>query len=315
MTLSPFIRELGRGARGSRSLSREQAFECFGAILDGQASDLEVGAFCVAMRIKGETPEELDGLLAATQLRCTPVATPNNRITVSLPSYNGARKLRLLTPLLAWALTQRGLSVLIHGHATADDRLTTEALFQVLGWPIHRERQALTEHQLAYYPLPTLCPSLSRLMDVRRVLGLRNSGHTVAKGLCLGSGPQLRVIAHTHGEFGALWSQWVESQGLTALLLRGTEGEPVADPRRSPSLHPWLQGVAQIAEPAPLARPSEFADPEWLGTDLDMVANWTQDIVRGKRPLPSSVAHQALVLSQLAQAAHAAMTSLPEARP
>jgi anthranilate phosphoribosyltransferase len=205
--------------------------------------------------------------------------------------------------------------VLIHGHATADDRLTTEAVFQVLGWPIHRERQALTDHQLAYYPLPTLCPSLSRLMDVRRVLGLRNSGHTVAKGLGLGSGPQLRVIAHTHGEFGTLWSQWVERQGLSALLLRGTEGEPVADPRRSPSLHIWLNGMSQTVVPTTRSLTAEFADPEWLGTDLNLVAEWTQDIVLGKRPLPPSVAHQALVLSQLAQSMQATWPNTPELSP
>ena len=57
MGISQYIEEIGRGARGAEPLSREQATDLFGQVLDGQVSDLEIGAFCLAMRIKGETSE------------------------------------------------------------------------------------------------------------------------------------------------------------------------------------------------------------------------------------------------------------------
>ena len=61
MAISHYIKEIGRGARGAKALDRAQAADLFGQLLDGQVTDLEVGAFCVAMRIKGETVEEMCG--------------------------------------------------------------------------------------------------------------------------------------------------------------------------------------------------------------------------------------------------------------
>ena len=69
MGISQYIKEIGRGKQGARSISREQAADLFGQVLDGAVTDLEIGAFCLAMRIKGETPEEMCGFLDATYAR------------------------------------------------------------------------------------------------------------------------------------------------------------------------------------------------------------------------------------------------------
>ena len=63
MGIGNYIKEIGRGKDGARALSREQAADLLGQILDAQVTDLEVGAFCLAMRIKGETAEEMAGFL------------------------------------------------------------------------------------------------------------------------------------------------------------------------------------------------------------------------------------------------------------
>ena len=108
MGISQYIKEIGRGVRGARALSREQAADLLGQLLDGQVSDLEVGAFCVAMRIKGESVDEMLGFLDATLARCA-LFPATERPLIVLPSYNGARKLPVLTPLLA-LLGARGLA-------------------------------------------------------------------------------------------------------------------------------------------------------------------------------------------------------------
>ena len=69
MSISNYIKEIGRGTKGARSLSREQAADLMGQLLDGQVSDLELGGFCVAMRFKGESAQELAGFLDATEQR------------------------------------------------------------------------------------------------------------------------------------------------------------------------------------------------------------------------------------------------------
>ena len=69
MSIGHYIKIIGRGKDGARALPREQAADLLGQVLDGTTSDLEIGAFCLAMRIKGETPEEMAGFLDALHQR------------------------------------------------------------------------------------------------------------------------------------------------------------------------------------------------------------------------------------------------------
>ena len=73
-------------------------------LMCGDLSELELGAFCIAMCIKGETPDELAGFLDAL----TPhMQRPRSTCpVVVLPSYSGARRQPCLTPLLALHLAQ-----------------------------------------------------------------------------------------------------------------------------------------------------------------------------------------------------------------
>ena len=63
MSISHFIKEIGRGKQGARDLTREQAAQLMGQILDAKVEDLQLGAFCIAMRVKGETAQEMAGFL------------------------------------------------------------------------------------------------------------------------------------------------------------------------------------------------------------------------------------------------------------
>ena len=134
MGISQYIKEIGRGKDGARALTRDQAADLFGQVLDGTVSDLEVGAFCLAMRIKGETPAEMAGFLDATHARMHRVPAASRPVVV-LPSYNGARKLPVLTPLLALLLAREGLPVLVHGTATESSRVCASDVLAVLGVP------------------------------------------------------------------------------------------------------------------------------------------------------------------------------------
>ena len=60
MSISHYIKIIGRGKDGARPITREEAADLWGQLLDGTVTDLETGAFCLAMRIKGEAVSELD---------------------------------------------------------------------------------------------------------------------------------------------------------------------------------------------------------------------------------------------------------------
>ena len=232
MSISHFIREIGRGKQGARDLTREQAAELMGLVLDGAVPDLQLGAFCIAMRVKGETAQELAGFLDALDSRLQRIPNDNAAPVVVLPSYNGARRLPLFTPLLAMLLSVQGLRVLVHGGNTEDSRVSTEAVMRELGLACLTSLRALTESEVAYVPAKLLSPGLWRLMQVRRSLGLRNSAHSLVKMMNPVDGSALLVASYTHREYESSMTDTLQLMQANAMLLRGTEGEPVADPRR-----------------------------------------------------------------------------------
>jgi len=290
MGISHYIKEIGRGKDGARALTREQAADLMGQVLDGAVSELELGAFCLAMRIKGETPEEMAGFLDATHARLALVPA-NPQPIVVLPSYNGARKLPLLTPLLALLLARRGAAVLVHGTATEDKRINAEAVFAALGVAPAARVGAIAPGACAFVPTELLLPSLKRLLDVRRAVGLRNPGHSLVKLMNPVDGPALIVGSYTHPEYALSMAATFALTGAHALLLRGTEGEPVADARRQPRIEAFRHGerIQRVAaQEGPLARL-----PELPATDPAATADYIRAVLNGERPLPAPIARQA----------------------
>ena len=164
MAIGHYIKEIGRGKDGARSLTREQAADLFGQVLDGAVTDLEIGAFCLAMRIKGETPDEMAGFLDATHQRLH-VVPASTAPTIVIPSYNGARKLPALTPLLALLLAREGLSVLVHGTATESRRVFTSEVLLALAIPAQVAIETIAPGSVAFVPTALLHAGLQRLLD------------------------------------------------------------------------------------------------------------------------------------------------------
>ena len=292
MSIRAYIKEIGRGKDGARSLSRKQAADLMGQLLDGQVTDLEVGAFCLAMRIKGETPEEMAGFLDAIHPRLQRLAAPSTQTTrtVVLPSYNGARKLPLLTPLLAGLLAQKGLSVLVHGCPTEDSRIFISKVLSPLIDIGFSATDFLNPGSVCFVPTGQLHPGLQRLLDVRRVVGLRNPAHSLVKLMLPVDGSALLVSSYTHPEYLHSMTATLALTHTQALLLRGTEGEPVADPRRCPAMDGFVHGqVTRLQEP----QAGSLAQlPDLPTLDPQATAEWTMQVLNGTRPVPEPISIQ-----------------------
>ena len=308
MTIGNYIQTIGRGKDGARSLSRDQAANLLGLILDGSVSDVEIGAFCVAMRIKGETPQEMAGFLDATHQRLNKIqpapGTPTGPAIV-LPSYNGARRLPLLTPLLALLLARAGETVIIHGTATESRRVFTTEVLSALG--IHAGAPAPTDRKgsVRFVPTEALCPGLQRLLDVRRLIQLRNPAHSLVKLMNPYAGPCVLVTSYTHPEYAQTMAEVLSMTQATALLLRGTEGEAVADPRRAPAMRSFVHGVPHELHEA---QPGSITDLPELPDSCEAAptAHYIQSVLDGNLPVPAPIAQQVQRVLQLVQQTTAA---------
>ena len=287
MSISHYIKDIGRGKDGARSIDRAQAADLMGQVLDGQVSDLELGAFCLAMRIKGETPEEMAGFLDAVHARLNKVVA-SGAPTVVLPSYNGARKLPLLTPLLALLLAREGAAVVVHGSVTEDKRVPSEAVLAELG--IQPTAGSVSAGKVAFVRTATLHAGLDRLLSVRRVVGLRNSGHSLVKLMNPCDAPALVVGSYTHPEYLQSMSATFALTGQHALLLRGTEGEPVADARRTPAMDVFKDGQTRRVQHQREGSLNHL--PDMPAIDAAATAAYIRQVLRGERPVPEPIALQ-----------------------
>ena len=297
MGISHYLKEIGRGARGAKPLTREQACDLFGQVLDGTVTDLEIGAFCLAMRVKGETTQEMAGFLDATHARLHQLPA-SDRPVVVLPSYNGARKLPVLTPLLALLLAREGLPVLVHGAATESSRVLASNVLNALDIPPQTAIKKIANGEVAVVETALLHPGLQRLLDVRRVVGLRNAGHSVVKLMQPVDGPAVVVGSYTHPAFGTVMTELFALLGQTALLSRGLEGEVVCDPRRTPQLDGFVRGT-QLELQA--QEPGTASDVPGLPQDItiEATADYTRRVLAGALPVPDSIATQVRHIVQL----------------
>lgn len=73
-SFAPYVRILGKGKSGSRSLSQDEARHAFSLILRAEVEPLQLGAFLMLLRVKEETAEELAGFILACrdEMSCPP---------------------------------------------------------------------------------------------------------------------------------------------------------------------------------------------------------------------------------------------------
>jgi anthranilate phosphoribosyltransferase len=305
LACAPYIREIGRGARGARGLDRDQARTLYGAMLAGRVSDLELGAILLAYRIKGESAEELAGMLEAVHETLPPLAHAP-AIPVVIPSYNGARKRPNLVPLLASLLAQRGIAVLVHGVLADPGRVTTAQILSELGTQaassVASIENALQERGLAFAPIDVLAPELARQLSLRTTLGVRNSAHTLAKLIQPFRRPALRLVSYTHPAYRDTLTEYFSRPGMAGpagvLLARGTEGEAAADPAL-PREAVWLHdaGTEVLIPGADKSARDTPSLPE--STDATATAQWTAAVLAGELPVPQAIEDQAQAIARI----------------
>lgn len=305
-----FIKVIGRGKDGARSLARADAELLYGAMLDGRVSDLEMGAILLAMRIKGESTEEIAGFMQAAQASLQLLTAPaaSSYAPVIIPSYNGARKNANLTPLLALLLARKGVPVLVHGVLQDAGRVTTAEIFTALGHPLaHNVAQAeaqMAQHLPAFMPIDILSPAMARILAMRRVLGVRSSTHTLVKILQPFTGAALRLCSYTHPEYLTMlqhyFSQLAPHELGDAFLMRGTEGETVASTARAQQID-WLhQGVSTTLVHTHQSVTGALPDTP-ASCDAATTAAWIKAVLADQVAVPPNILDQVEHCAMVAQ--------------
>ena len=179
MTFTPFIQKIGTGPRGSKDLSRDEARQAMEMILSGSVHPVEFGAFCMALRVKGEADEELIGAVQALNAVCDGVEWPTeNLVTVASP-FDGKDRLMPITPAATLLAAQLGAKVLVLSDRDVPPKqgVTPSLVFEALGMPVAASFQeasdSLHEKGWACLEVGRAIPGLGKLKEWRGLLGKR----------------------------------------------------------------------------------------------------------------------------------------------
>lgn len=237
---APYVRILGKGKSGSRSLSREEAADAFGMILRDKVEPLQLGAFLMLLRVKEETGEELAGFVDACRAE---MIQPPLQLDADLDwsSYAGKKHQHpwyLLTMLL---LSSAGYRVFVHGgDGHTAGRLYTEQAMRQLNMPVADNwaevSTQLDNHNLSYLPLRAFCPRLHDIIQLRPLLGLRSPVNTLVRMLNPLQAPS-SIQSVFHPAYAALHQQADRILGQSrSLVFKGDSGEVEVKPQADTKL-------------------------------------------------------------------------------
>lgn len=181
-----YVRILGKGRKGTRSLTYEEALAAMGHILRGETEDVQLGAFMMLLRVKEENADELAGFTQATKNHIKDRIPANLSADLDWSSYAGKRRQLPWYILAALALADNGIRVFMHGaDGHTEGRIYTSQVLDHLGikkannWS--EVTQQLDDSQFSFLSMEHLCPELQSIIDLRNTFGLRSPVHSFSR--------------------------------------------------------------------------------------------------------------------------------------
>jgi anthranilate phosphoribosyltransferase len=207
MTIQEAIRQVTAG----KNLSIVQASEVFNEIMSGGATDAQIAAFIVALRMKGETPDEITGAATVMREKATHVIPGDTRHVVDTcgTGGDGAHTFNISTTA-AFVAAGAGAKVAKHGNRCVSSSCGSADVLEALGVNISAGagvmKQCLDEIGICFLFAPVLHKAMKYAIGPRKEIGIRTifnilgplTNPSLAKAQLLGVfSPELTVVMAT----------------------------------------------------------------------------------------------------------------------
>ena len=224
------ITKIGKGQRGVRDLTWDEAKEALQLMMEGKTTGHQVGAFLMAMRIKLEAFPELAAFTSATRNYVASLGVPGDWNVVDVPAYGEKHNTMHMCLASAILASAAGAKICVHsiGHPSSASDLPR--VLGALGIPTTFQGQDLTDALrdlgFVYLDLALYHPPLVRFLELRDELGAQNLFHQVAR-LLNPTRARSQVIGVAHPPYLEKIPEAVSMLGGHRLLVfQGVEGFP-----------------------------------------------------------------------------------------
>lgn len=160
-------------------LSREEVSEAFEAILSGSVGPAQLGAFLVALRMKGETPEEIAGAASVMRARATRVQCPPGRAILDTAGTggDGAHTFNVSTAA-ALVAAGAGVTVAKHGNRSVSSRCGSADVLEAAGVMVDAEakvvERCIERVGMGFLFAPRFHGAMKHVAPIRRELAVRS---------------------------------------------------------------------------------------------------------------------------------------------
>lgn len=184
---SEYIKLTGRGEKGRRPLTQQEAYDALSSYLNGDAELLQLAVLLMLQRVRCETAEEAAGYIQALRDTISPHWKDLN-VDLDWPCFAGKKRQPPWLLLAAKVLAAQGKRIVLHGFKAIDAlKYQIEDACPPLNIGIansaEQARHLLAQSNICYLPLASYCPNLIPLLALRDKVGLRTPLNTVARSL------------------------------------------------------------------------------------------------------------------------------------
>ncbi len=227
--MQQWLKEVARGKRGSKDLDYQQTKEVAQSIISGKATDAQIAAYLIALRLKTESPDELLAFVHAYQDVSEKLEWSNQAIIDLASPYNGRNSFTGSIPT-AILMAEYGMPVFLHGSESLPPKYGTtimEILLQ-LGLSVSQTPQGMVktmeEVGIAFANTEVYCRSLGELRGIRKELGVRTLFNTVEKLLNLAMADSLMMGAYHRTAINKIAPIFKELSFKNVYVVQGMEG-------------------------------------------------------------------------------------------
>ena len=159
-----------------RSLTTEEAASVMEEIMNGEATPAQFGAFVTALRLKGETVDEIVGLAKTMRARAVPVTIAEPVVDTCGTGGDGSHTFNISTAA-AFVVAGAGLKVAKHGNRAMSSQCGSADVLEALGVKIdlgaEQVRRCLEEVGIGFMFAPIFHPAMKHAAAPRREIGIR----------------------------------------------------------------------------------------------------------------------------------------------
>ncbi|MEQ4205915.1 anthranilate phosphoribosyltransferase [Actinopolymorpha sp. B17G11] len=222
LTWSHVLSALLRG----EDIGAEAASWAMGEILSGEVTPVQIAGFIVAIRVKGETVEELDGLVQAMYSHATKIDVPGRTLDVVGTGGDGAHTVNIST-MAAIVAAGAGARIVKHGNRSASSLCGAADLVEALGVPLDLEPSrvaALAEEAgITFCFAPRFHPTMRHAALTRRELAVPTTFNVLGP-MSNPARPRAQAVGVADARMAGLMAGVFAARGDDAFVFRGDDG-------------------------------------------------------------------------------------------